>query len=328
MILLKGVASRGTTILCSLHQPRPRVLNLLDKVMLLWHGQVAYFGAPADAEAYFSSVGRPFPEEQPHPADAMLTLCCRGDGGALPALFERCPLVYDGVYRGAAASPGGVFGAGSQGIVSGEERSFRDNPVAAAAATAAAASHQKRQHLGGRSPFRRGGSGGSGGASGYGSGGGGGGSVCAGSDLGAGGVGGAYEDAGRSSNGDGGSGGGVAEKCGGRCWEFPEVIGGRFRDSDRGRPRTAGLLVQTEALSRRLLLRAVRHPLLLVLHFGGSVAMTACLGTIFQGKLDFTFEGAQSRSVLLAFFFFRIPAESIVLYFLCTSVLRRKRARA
>lgn len=47
MTLLKGVASRGTTILCSLHQPRPRVLNLLDKVsrwtswwpcMVFWSG--------------------------------------------------------------------------------------------------------------------------------------------------------------------------------------------------------------------------------------------------------------------------------------------------
>jgi len=63
------------------------------------------------------------------------------------------------------------------------------------------------------------------------------------------------------------------------------------------RPPTGGFLVQTEALSRRLLLRAVRHPLLLVLHFGGSLAMAVCLGTIFQGKLDFTFEGAQSRYI-------------------------------
>ncbi|CAN0296843.1 unnamed protein product, partial [Hapterophycus canaliculatus] len=77
MILLKGVASRGTTILCSLHQPRPRVLDLLDNVMLLANGEVAYFGPPKDAKLYFSSVGRPFPPEQPHPADAMLTLCCR-----------------------------------------------------------------------------------------------------------------------------------------------------------------------------------------------------------------------------------------------------------
>lgn len=63
-------------------------------------------------------------------------------------------------------------------------------------------------------------------------------------------------------------------------------------------PPKAGFLVQTEALSRRLLLRAVRHPLLLMLHFGGAVAMAVCLGTIFQGKLEFTFDGAQSRCVV------------------------------
>lgn len=51
------------------------MLNLLDKVMLLSRGQVAYFGSPSDAKSFFSSIGRPFPAGQPHPADAMLTLC-------------------------------------------------------------------------------------------------------------------------------------------------------------------------------------------------------------------------------------------------------------
>lgn len=59
MQLLAKVASRGTTILCSLHQPRPQVLGLLDQVMLLSRGQVAYFGAPSAAASYFDTIGRP-----------------------------------------------------------------------------------------------------------------------------------------------------------------------------------------------------------------------------------------------------------------------------
>lgn len=64
-----------------------------------------------------------------------------------------------------------------------------------------------------------------------------------------------------------------------------------------GGQSTASFLVQVEALSRRLLLRAVRHPLLLVLQFGGSVAMALCLASVFRGRLGFNLEGAQNRQV-------------------------------
>lgn len=60
MSLLSRVASRGTTILCSLHQPRPQVVDLLDKVILLSRGGVAFSGAPREAEAFFAATGRPF----------------------------------------------------------------------------------------------------------------------------------------------------------------------------------------------------------------------------------------------------------------------------
>lgn len=59
MQLLSDMASRGTTIVCSLHQPRPQVYHLLDRVLLMSRGQVAFFGPPAAAPGYFASVGRP-----------------------------------------------------------------------------------------------------------------------------------------------------------------------------------------------------------------------------------------------------------------------------
>lgn len=237
VVLLKGVASRGTTVVCSLHQPRPRVLNLLDNVMLLSRGKVAYFGSPQGSESYFSSVGRPFPAEQPHPADAMLTLCCREDGGALPALFERCGFVENGVYCGpsaAAAFRAGEVGGAEEpgsGMSSSRQSLRRDGSQhrdLEAQSVAGAGGHEEEEEEEG-APWL---------------------------------------------------------DC---CRED--------KDRRRRRPPTAGFLVQTEALSRRLLLRAVRHPLLLLLHFGGAVAMAVCLGTIFQGRLGFTLDGAQSRCV-------------------------------
>lgn len=79
------------------------------------------------------------------------------------------------------------------------------------------------------------------------------------------------------------------------CWGGGYGTGAGRGSGSIAVPSKAGFWVQTEAILRRLLLRAVRHPLLLMLHFGGSLAMAVCLGTIFQGKLAFTFDGAQSR---------------------------------
>ncbi|CAM9624413.1 unnamed protein product, partial [Chrysoparadoxa australica] len=46
---------------------------------------------------------------------------------------------------------------------------------------------------------------------------------------------------------------------------------------------------------------AARHPLLLVLQFGGAAALSLLLGTLFQGQLSFDLSGAQDRFGLLFF---------------------------
>lgn len=82
MLLISRVASRGTTVLCSLHQPRPQVVRLLDKIILLSRGRVAFSGAPSEAEAFFASAGRPF---LPLPAGEMATSWASGAGDVNPA---------------------------------------------------------------------------------------------------------------------------------------------------------------------------------------------------------------------------------------------------
>lgn len=60
MQLLSSIASsRGTTIVCSLHQPRPQVYDALDRVLLMSRGEVAFFGPPSSTAAHFISIGRP-----------------------------------------------------------------------------------------------------------------------------------------------------------------------------------------------------------------------------------------------------------------------------
>ena len=60
MKLLSDVAARGTTVMCSLHQPRPQAFNLLDGVLLMSRGRVAFFGPPSSVAEHFVSIGRPF----------------------------------------------------------------------------------------------------------------------------------------------------------------------------------------------------------------------------------------------------------------------------
>lgn len=73
MQLVSQVASRGTTVLCSVHQPRPAVVELLDRVILLSRGAVAFAGPPEKAASYFASIGRPLsvpPGKTPRPGEA------------------------------------------------------------------------------------------------------------------------------------------------------------------------------------------------------------------------------------------------------------------
>lgn len=263
--LLKGVASRGTTVVCSLHQPRPRVFNQFDRVILLSKGRVAYSGTPGEAEAYFTSIGRPFPpgESTRQPADAMLALCSQEDGRDLPGLFRRSFMYAESIGNHYACGRSreerlAESRTGHPGVM--EERENADvgptpdcanlevEGVSEADKQQPQDDHQHRCDVTGNS---------------------------------------AHSEAGG--------------------FEGTELVRvrGRRRERRRGNPWRGGecrgekayvpFVVQVGALSRRLLLRAVRHPLLLVLHFGGSVAMALCLASVFGGRLDFTMEGAQNR---------------------------------
>ena len=66
-----------------------------------------------------------------------------------------------------------------------------------------------------------------------------------------------------------------------------------------------GVMFHTElwVLCQRLLSKAVRHPMLLTLHYGGSIFMAVTLGSIFA-DLDYDLNGAQDRIGVLFFMLF------------------------
>ena len=51
--VLRLLAKRGKTIICTIHQPSSAVFELFDKVLLMAEGRVAYMGTLDSAEAFF-----------------------------------------------------------------------------------------------------------------------------------------------------------------------------------------------------------------------------------------------------------------------------------
>jgi ABC-type multidrug transport system ATPase subunit len=70
--LLRRLSSElGYGIIVSIHQPRSSVFDLLDCVLLLHRGAVAYRGPPSQVRSFFASVQRPLDPRSPA-ADSML----------------------------------------------------------------------------------------------------------------------------------------------------------------------------------------------------------------------------------------------------------------
>jgi ABC-type multidrug transport system ATPase subunit len=54
--VLQKLASRGKTIICTIHQPASEIFAMFDSLMLLAEGRVAYFGDRKGALEVFSQV--------------------------------------------------------------------------------------------------------------------------------------------------------------------------------------------------------------------------------------------------------------------------------
>ncbi|OJD30008.1 abc transporter [Diplodia corticola] len=58
---LKNLASKGRTIITTIHQPRSEIWDLFDNLVLLTKGHPAYSGSTVDALPYFESLGYELP---------------------------------------------------------------------------------------------------------------------------------------------------------------------------------------------------------------------------------------------------------------------------
>ncbi|KAG8014712.1 ATP-binding cassette sub-family G member 2, partial [Nibea albiflora] len=71
LLLLKGMASHGRTIIMSIHQPRYSIYRLFDTLTLLVGGKMVYHGPAPNALDYFANIGYPC-EPHNNPADFFL----------------------------------------------------------------------------------------------------------------------------------------------------------------------------------------------------------------------------------------------------------------
>jgi len=63
MLCLQKLSKRGCTVLCTIHQPSTRVLDIFDKVIVLAEGSVVYNGGTGAIMAnYLSEAGYPVPQ--------------------------------------------------------------------------------------------------------------------------------------------------------------------------------------------------------------------------------------------------------------------------
>jgi ABC-type lipoprotein export system ATPase subunit len=72
--LLKRLASRGRTVLCTIHQPSADICERFDDFMLLSSGNMVYCGAWRAAESWFDGLGHPRPSHR-NLAEHFMVLC-------------------------------------------------------------------------------------------------------------------------------------------------------------------------------------------------------------------------------------------------------------
>uniref|UniRef100_A0A0K8SNK1 Protein white n=1 Tax=Lygus hesperus TaxID=30085 RepID=A0A0K8SNK1_LYGHE len=82
--VLKSLASKGKTVIVTIHQPSSEVYAMFDKICLMAEGKLAFLGTPAQANEFFKVLGAPCPANH-NPADYFIQLLA-----VVPTREEAC----------------------------------------------------------------------------------------------------------------------------------------------------------------------------------------------------------------------------------------------
>ncbi|XP_010503151.1 PREDICTED: ABC transporter G family member 19-like [Camelina sativa] len=62
--VLKRIAKSGSIVIMSIHQPSARIVELLDRLIILSRGKSVFNGSPESLSRFFSDFGHPIPEKE------------------------------------------------------------------------------------------------------------------------------------------------------------------------------------------------------------------------------------------------------------------------
>ncbi|XP_049866741.1 protein white isoform X1 [Pectinophora gossypiella] len=71
--VLKGLAQKGKTVICTIHQPSSELYAMFDKLLIMADGRVAFLGSPDQATEFFKELGAACPANY-NPADHFIQL--------------------------------------------------------------------------------------------------------------------------------------------------------------------------------------------------------------------------------------------------------------
>ncbi|XP_028178625.1 protein white [Ostrinia furnacalis] len=71
--VLKGLAQKGKTVVCTIHQPSSELYAMFDKLLIMADGRVAFLGSPDQATEFFKELGAACPANY-NPADHFIQL--------------------------------------------------------------------------------------------------------------------------------------------------------------------------------------------------------------------------------------------------------------
>jgi ABC-type multidrug transport system ATPase subunit len=74
MQTLVQLAKNGRTIIATIHQPRSNIFELIDQLLVLSAGRIAYYGDAQQSVEYFAQLGHECPRFT-NPADYLLDIC-------------------------------------------------------------------------------------------------------------------------------------------------------------------------------------------------------------------------------------------------------------
>lgn len=66
--MMRNMAAKGKTVICTIHQPNSQVFSMFDQLCLMAEGRTAYMGPAKDAPAFMKRLGYRCPDNY-NPAD-------------------------------------------------------------------------------------------------------------------------------------------------------------------------------------------------------------------------------------------------------------------